>query len=163
MVHVYINEVIGGEKDSYLLPLEEEDITAKSVRVALTNYFTTAWTYNPKLQSKVEKPEDYNVTVSELDKWVQECQEDLISVLPVLSIKGGYNWYLSYYDFPKYKAKVNASRKNDLRERISRLSEMSVELEEISQGWAEVEEDVQDQKEEAYQTLFSETVRLYGK
>ena len=51
----------------------------------------------------------------------------------------------------------------DLRNRMSRLCEMSVEMSELTDEWREcIEWEVVEAKEEVYQTLFQETTRIYA-
>lgn len=51
----------------------------------------------------------------------------------------------------------------DLRDRVSRLCEMSVELAELTDEWRdEIDWDEVNEKEEVYQALFQETIRIYA-
>lgn len=164
MAHIYVNEVINGEFEAYLIQHGEE-VTVNGINEGIKNYFENAWTWNPALHGKVEKPSHY-VSIAEIVKWLKHCRNGSIRYLPVANIGEDIRFYLTYA--PDKTDKLT-QKEADLRDRMSQLCEMSNEIalvvdkhvdydsDKYEDRWRQVE-----QMEKEYQTLFSETVRIYG-
>ena len=56
MAHIYINEVIGDDRQPYLiLHGNDAEVTARKIMGMIENSFNSSWEHNPKLRGKVEK------------------------------------------------------------------------------------------------------------
>lgn len=167
MAHIYVNEVIKGEFESYLIQHGKE-VSVNGINTGIKNYFDNAWEYNPALHGKIEKPAQY-VSVAEITKWFKDCRNGRISALHVVDIPSeDIRFYLTYA--PDYRNRLT-DKERDLCNRLEKLCEMSTELNELIEArecylnvpdaFANKEEWL-NAEEEKYQNFFSEIVREFG-
>lgn len=172
MAHIYINEVIGDDRQPYLiLHGNDAEITARKVMGMIENSFNSSWEYNPKLRGKVRKPTERDVTLEQVHVWLTQCRKGQIRIQPVHRITAPDGtcvamWYLSYA--PDMLKEPNGQSLND---RISKLCEISVEMHDVAdtrECYLSIPEDYEDKDawlealELEYQTLYTETIKIYG-
>lgn len=160
MAHVYMNEYINGDFEAYLIQYGD-GVTTQKINEGIGNYFDNAWKSNPKLQSKVEKPAKYDFSVADLVKWIKQCRGGSPRFLPVATIGEDIRFYLTY---APDNTDFLTERQKDLQSRMSRLCEMSCQLQMHIEKLTDIDdrEATIDALEAEYQDLFSETVRIYG-
>lgn len=139
-----------------------DPIGARHIRLHITDHFTEACKFNPKLQMlNIPNPD---LTTEQITGWLEDCSAGHIYTLPVLRLKSDdtvFRWYLSY---------APDDNGNSLRKRISQLCSISTEIHDIVETrecYLNVPSEYEDKdawfkaKDAEYQKLFSETISLY--